>query len=482
MLEKGSVMERSASQTIGIVILAEPTFASEVSSTLARSTEDISIIGVATSLVEAIRVTLELRPDVVLIDEQVGGVDAYELVQGLLARVPDVTTLVAISGGDIANAERLILSGASAFIVKPFDARDLSNTLARVKRLRIGMRPGEEAGKPQGRIIAVCGPKGGVGRTTVAVNLAVALAQLGDEDVVLVDASPSTGDIDLMLNLHPVHTLGDIPSEPEEIDDRLLASVLVEHASGIRVLAGWPRLERLEEYRPAWLAKILTCLRDMAGYVVVDLDSTIDSSALMVLNLCDWAILVVTPEITALRSAVLLIRLMSDISLDGDKLLLALNRADSQGGVPARYIQQRLGRKMAAVMDDYPIGQDDTGEGGRVDERFSPHLIGCASWWAAQPGVRQTAQQAGREAPRPAILCSLWLWFGGAQLSGSAWVATCRQPLPKLSRAASAQKNSGGARLCGALRLPLVAPVCRRSVPGLGSVWVSPDDLLCDRC
>ncbi len=338
-------MEPSVSQTIRIVVVAESAFADEVSSLAARSAGGFSVEGIAASLTEASRLVLKLRPDVVLIDEEVGGVNALELVQGLIARVPAVATLVALSAGDIAKAEQLILSGASAFIVKPFAAVELFDTLERVKRLKTGKMPGEVEGEePQGRIIVVCGPKGGVGRTTLAVNLAVALAQMINEDVVLVDASSSVGDIDLMLNLHPAHTLADMPSDPEEIDDRVLEAVLAEHASGVRVLAGWRELERLEAYRPAWLAKILSCLRDMVRYVVVDLDSTIDETALAMVELCDWAILVVTPEITALRPTRLFMELISDVGLGSvdDKLLLVLNRASSQGGVPTRDIERQL--------------------------------------------------------------------------------------------------------------------------------------------
>jgi pilus assembly protein CpaE len=191
-----------------------------------------------------------------------------------------------------------------------------------------------------------------VGRTTLAVNLAVALAQASHEDVVLMEASPRVADIELMLNLHPEHTLADMPTDPEEIDDRVLESVLAEHASGIRVLAGWPGVEGLEAYQPTWLARILECLQDMARYVVVDLDSTVDEAALTAIDMCDLAVLVVVPEITALRRSRLFIELMSSAGLGGvnDKLLLILNRAASQGGVNVRDIERQLSLKMVSTI------------------------------------------------------------------------------------------------------------------------------------
>jgi pilus assembly protein CpaE len=336
-------------QAIRIVIVAGPDFAREVSALITGTAGGISVEGMAATLIEANRLVLNIEPDVVLIDEEVEGVGALELVESLSSRFPDLATLVALSAGDISRAEQLILGGASAFIVKPFDALELLNTVERVKRLKGGPIPGEEEDERwQGRVIVVCGPKGGVGRTTLAVNLAVALVQISNEGVVLVEASPAASNVDLMLNLHPTHTLADVPYEPEGIDDRLLESILAEHASGIKVLVGRPRLERLEAYRPGWLMKVLTTLKDMARYVVVDLHSAVDETALTAIDLCDWAVLVVTPEITALRPARLFLDMVSEAGLGGvgDKVLLVLNRASSQGAVPTRDIERQMSLKM----------------------------------------------------------------------------------------------------------------------------------------
>jgi pilus assembly protein CpaE len=214
--------------------------------------------------------------------------------------------------------------------------------------------PADGEGAPAtGRVVAVFGPKGGVGRTTIATNLAVALRQQLAARVALVDASLMFGDVAILLNLVPPRTIADIVAAcPDEPEVEAIEAALVTHPTGVDVLAA-PLLPELAETVSApFLTQLLTKLRKMYNYVVVDTWPTFHDPVLSVLDVADCTIVVSTLEMHAAKNLQLFMRVADALHYPSERMLLVLNRADSGYEVELRDVERRLGRTFAATVSN----------------------------------------------------------------------------------------------------------------------------------
>src|SRR5215210_8676743 len=182
---------------------------------------DIEVVGSAASGQEALALAAKLQPDIVLMDINMPGMDGIATTEQLSARVPAAAVVMMSVQGEADYLRRSMLAGAREFLVKPFSSDELVASIRQVyqrERDKIdrmversaaaagtnGSGGGVAAGETEpGRIVTVFSPKGGVGRTTIAVNLAVAAATELGQRVVLVDASFQFGDVGVLLNLNP---------------------------------------------------------------------------------------------------------------------------------------------------------------------------------------------------------------------------------------------------------------------------------------
>src|SRR6185437_9346903 len=149
-------------------------------------------------------------------------------------------------------------------------------------------------------LIAVCGAKGGVGCSVIATNLAVALAEIATE-VVLVDANLHAGDDHVLLNLdHITHTL-DMLRDPEDVDAETLQSIAVKHETGVRLLRSPDDPDSAREYRRETMRAILVEVREHFDFTVVDVAASLTETNEAIFEVADPILIVTTPEITAIN-------------------------------------------------------------------------------------------------------------------------------------------------------------------------------------
>src|SRR5690242_13071537 len=199
---------------------------------------DIDVVGAAASGREAIELATQLLPDVVLMDINMPDMDGISATERLSAEVPTAAVVMMSVQGEADYLRRSMLAGAREFLVKPFSSDELCSSIRQVysrerdKMARVmpaapvtSMVPHVPAGaREPGKVITLFSPKGGVGRTTLAVNLAVALASEMGRSVALVDASLQFGDVGVLLNLNPknksiVDVLGDVGNGDVDLID-----------------------------------------------------------------------------------------------------------------------------------------------------------------------------------------------------------------------------------------------------------------------
>lgn len=306
-------------------------------------------VTIARSGEEGYQQALHLRPDLILMDVVLPGMDGYTLCRQLRQKpaTRSIPILILSSKTDIADKVAGFEAGADDFLNKPFQPAELTY---RIRSLLARFQPSEddqvERREPRGRIIALFGTKGGVGKTTICVNLAVALQQRSGEKVALWDADFFFGDVGTHLNLPPDRSVLDLIDRLGELEPGLADQVLVPHASGIRVLLGPYRPEEAERITSEHVERLLDFLSELYKYVVIDCAASYDDRTLVLLEQADEIFLVVTPEIGPLKNTSIFLDLALRLGIPLEKVHVILNRSNSNVGIEAEEIERALKSKV----------------------------------------------------------------------------------------------------------------------------------------
>jgi pilus assembly protein CpaE len=320
---------------------------------------DIEVVGSAASGGEAIEQSVRLKPDVVLMDINMPDMDGIATTEQLAARVPTAAVVMMSVQGEADYLRRSMLAGAREFLVKPFSSDELTASIRQVharerdKQSRIAVAPtstgaAAAAGdREPGMVVAVFSPKGGVGRTTIAVNLAVAAATELGKKVTLVDGSFQFGDVGVLLNLNPKNkSIADLVPELEAGEPESLDTFVINHSAGIRVLLAPPSPEMAELITPAAVRKVVESLRLDNDLVVVDCTSSFNDSTLAILDTADVILTMLSLEITSIKNMRLFLEVAEQLGYESGKVRLVLNRADSTLGIRVADVEHSIGRKV----------------------------------------------------------------------------------------------------------------------------------------
>ena len=197
--------------------------------------------------------------------------------------------------------------------------------------------------EPAGRVVTIFSAKGGCGKTTMATNLAAALADGGRRSVVIVDLDLAFGDVAIALQLFPSHTIADaVPMGEADLDFEAVQSLLTSHSAGLTALVA-PLEPGAAESIPATLvSKILLLLREHYDYVVVDTPPAFDDQVLAAFDLSDSIILMATLDIPALKNLKLTLETLDMLNYPRDRWSIVLNRSDSKVGLAITEVETTL--------------------------------------------------------------------------------------------------------------------------------------------
>jgi len=314
---------------------------------------DIEVVGSAASAEEGIRLARDLQPDVVLLDINLPGMSGIAAVEQIMEVAPLTQVVMMSVQSDADYLRRAMLAGARDFLSKPFSADELVATVRRVHRMRrpppvlppTGPLPGGGRGA-QGKVVAVYSPKGGVGTTLIAVNLAVAL-QKPERRVALIDASLPFGDIGVFLNLQGPRSIADL-ARLEEMDPEAFTLSLVSHASGLKVLLAPPRPELAEYVTADAMKRILHMARTLFDIVVIDTTTQLTDATLLILDEAEQIALVVTPDVPAIKNARLFFDVITQLNYPPQKTRMILNKMDRRFVITAEMVEQALKHPVSA--------------------------------------------------------------------------------------------------------------------------------------
>ncbi len=323
---------------------------------------DIDVVGAAGSGEEALRMAVTLTPDVVLMDINMPDMDGIATTEQLGSAAPATAVIMMSVQGEADYLRRSMLAGAREFLVKPFSSDELTTSIRQVhsrerdKQSRIALvaapaasssgPSGTSSGEP-GMVVAVFSPKGGVGKTTVAVNMAVAAASELGKKVVVVDGSFQFGDVGVLLNLNPKNkSIADLIPELEAGELESVNTFVINHSAGIRVLLAPPSPEMAELVTATGVKKVIEALRREHDLIVIDCTSYFNDTTLAILDSADVILTMLSLEITSIKNMRLFLEVTQQLGYETGKIRLVLNRADSALGIRVADVEHSIGRKV----------------------------------------------------------------------------------------------------------------------------------------
>ena len=323
---------------------------------LLNTQQAVKLLDVLTDGGRAVEQIAQLRPDVVLVDALLQGrIKGPKLVEQIHAaglNVPVIVLTVPQNPVAVDPAH-----GVDAVLSMPFSGFELMNRVSGVRRAHAESSAGGAT-----RVISVFAPKGGVGKTTIAFNLAVALGQL-EQRTVLIDGSVQFGDLRALLKV-PVDAPSILDLPTDRIAESDLSDVLWRDPSGIDILLAPPRIEMAEMITPRDIDKILSLLRRVYSAIVIDMSSSINDINLGFLDASDTIIEIVTYDSTTIHNTIAMADTFRSIGYPASKVRYLVNRADSAGGIEPDALSRALGRVPEhRVVSDGPLVVRSNNEG-----------------------------------------------------------------------------------------------------------------------
>jgi pilus assembly protein CpaE len=345
----------SSDQTRLLIVEDVPQVAQYIRGLL-NTQQSVKLLDVLTDGGRAVEQIAQLRPDVVLVDAllqgRVKGPKLVEQIHAAALKVPVIVLTVPQNPVEVDPSR-----GIHGVLAMPFSGFDLMNRIADVKRQFVAT-----SGVGATRVVSVFAPKGGVGKTTIAFNLAVVLGQL-EQRTVLIDGSVQFGDLRALLKV-PVDAPSILDLPTDRIAESDLSDVLWRDPSGIDILLAPPRVEMAEMITTRDLDKILSLLRRVYTAIVIDMSSSINDINLGFLDASDTILEIVTYDSTTIHNTIAMADTFRSIGYPATKVRYLVNRADSAGGIVPDDLHRALGRVPEhSVMSDGQLVVRSNNEG-----------------------------------------------------------------------------------------------------------------------
>jgi pilus assembly protein CpaE len=276
-------------------------------------------------------------------------------IESISMMAKDFPFLYLVALSDRTDSElilRTIRSGAHDYLCKPVKEIDLRAAAEKASKLKATRKESVGHG---GKILSVFSNKGGNGTTTIAVNLADALVRLTGKKVAVVDLVLSHGDVTMFFNVSSSYSILDLAKNAERADYDFLHTLLVRHASGVYVLADPPTIEDGEQISAAQVRDVLSTLRSMFDYIIIDTPHQFDERTLTALEMSDIVLLVSLLNLPSLKNTQKCLELFGRIGLRDERVRLLLSRYLPNDEIPKESIEGIMNAPVFfSVPNDYP--------------------------------------------------------------------------------------------------------------------------------
>ncbi|MFO8037149.1 MAG: response regulator [Anaerolineales bacterium] len=358
-------------QNYSVLIVDDHTETRKNISKLLQFESDIKVVGTAGTGREGIQKAREINPDVVLMDINMPDMDGIKATEAIQEQVPTTQIVILSVQGDTNYMRRAMLAGARDFLTKPAKSDELITVIKRA-----GEKSKEEKRKAQfaapaqmgmrtkfgttsqlsgfGKIITIYSPKGGVGKTTIATNLAVALHR-DETPVVIVDGNLQFGDVAVFMNERSKNSIVDLTPLADQLDPEVVEEVAIHHKlSGIDIISAPPHPEDADKVSGPGLVKVLQYLKRLYTYVIVDTATGLSDITLDTLEASDLVVLITTQDIPSIINSRMMLSLSRALNINQERIVLAMNRYEKQISISPEKVSKNLNQKIVSVLPEDP--------------------------------------------------------------------------------------------------------------------------------
>jgi pilus assembly protein CpaE len=328
---------------------------------------DVEVVGVARTGREAIDISKDVKPDVLLMDINMPDMDGIAATEIIRKNVPYAQIVILSIQNDPNYMRRAMLAGARDFLTKPPTIDELNSAIRRAgsmaheERTKIPQmgstqtsRPGSayisSTGSVGGRVITFYSPKGGSGCTTLATNLAVCLNN-EDTSVVIVDANLQFGDVAVFLNEQGKFSILDLAPRADELDPDIVNNVTIRHSqSGIKILSAPMKPEQSDQVSSEQFSKVIRYLRTMYSYIILDTASSLQNITASAINNSDLLVLLTTQDIPSIKNSRLFLDEIDALGFERKRIIFVMNKFDKRIGITAEKVSENLKQDISAII------------------------------------------------------------------------------------------------------------------------------------
>ncbi|MCM2357779.1 MAG: AAA family ATPase [Geobacteraceae bacterium] len=326
--------------------------------------ELVKVVGTSADFIEGMRI-LQLTSPMVVMLEIYDPATGVEEIKHILSRFPRTSVFVTSAQ----KSSDLILSamraGAVEYLLEPIELADLAEALQKVGRLWVA-KPAEPA--QHGKVISVYNPIGGMGTTTVAVNLAAAIAA-GGAKVALVDLNLFSGDVASFLDVNPTYTLSSVTSNISRLDSNFLMSVMTKHASGVYVLTEPLEVDETMDITPEQVLRVLALLKGVFSHVIIDTGGSIAGCNQTTFESSDYILFNTVLSLPALKNAKRYLAALAKKGLRKERVKLVINRYLPRADIQVQDAEKVLDHKVfLTIPNEYKDVIDSINKGMPVVE------------------------------------------------------------------------------------------------------------------
>lgn len=311
-------------------------------------------------------------PEVVILDPGIAVEQALALASRFSEQYPSVSVVIVSDLGAEIGLDAM-RAGARDILHPGADSSEIRLTLERIVQAsaaRVSVFPAaQDLGSPRpaperrGTVISVTSPKGGVGKTTIATNLAVGLAQTAPNSTVIVDLDVQFGDVASGLNLSPEFTLLDTLHGPATQDSMVLKSFLTLHPTGLYAICGSPSPAAADSITPEGISQLLQALAAEFRWVVVDTAPGISPFTLAALDHSNELVLVASMDVPAVRGLRKELDTLRELGIFEEHRHLVLNFVDNNGGLTVHDVETAIGSKVDVTIPRSPLATASVNQG-----------------------------------------------------------------------------------------------------------------------
>lgn len=293
------------------------------------------------------------QPDLIILDVMMPDMDGYEVCRRLRKdpKTQQIPVIMLTAHDSLDEKLKGFEAGADDYLTKPFQPVELQARVKVLLRRGAPVVPVPQAVQGKGKVIGVFSLRGGVGVTSLATNLAVSLAQIWSQPVGLVDLALMMGQSALMLNLSQRNSWDDLVKTPSaELDLDLIKHVLLQHETGVAVLASPRKAEQAELLSGEKVTRVLRLMRNEFRYLVLDLAHDFRETTLAGLDECDEILVVLSPDLASIRAAASALEVFTTLMYPRHRIHLVLNWVFEKRGLARKDIETALRQPVDLVI------------------------------------------------------------------------------------------------------------------------------------